>query len=132
MERTIDPRTEEVIANIEKGDKEDVDLAIKGAHEAFDHGPWPRLSGSERGRIMMKFLQLAEENIEELATLDALNAGKYYAGAVDKIHEKTLRMANQLQGHTLHEPIGVVGHIIPWYFPIGMFLMKTSLALAAG
>ncbi|GJW27518.1 aldehyde dehydrogenase family 2 member C4-like protein [Tanacetum coccineum] len=106
------------------GDKEDIDLGVKAAREAFDHGPWPHLSGSERGRIMMKFLQLAEENIEELATLDALNAGKlfelgkaaeipfafsvlrYYAGAVDKIHGNTLRMANQLQGHTLHEPIG--------------------------
>ena len=57
---------------------------------------------------------------------------RYYAGASDKIHGKTLRMANQLQGYTLHEPIGVVGHIIPWNFPIGMFLMKTSPALAAG
>ncbi|PWA90821.1 aldehyde/histidinol dehydrogenase [Artemisia annua] len=147
---TIDPRTEEVIANIAEGDKEDVDLAVKAAREAFDHGPWPRMSGSERGRIMMKFLQLVEENIEELAALDSLDAGKlfelgkaaeipfafsvlrYYAGAADKIHGKTLRMANQLQGHTLHEPVGVVGHIIPWNFPIGMFLMKTSPALAAG
>ncbi|GKB53082.1 aldehyde dehydrogenase family 2 member C4-like protein [Tanacetum coccineum] len=57
---------------------------------------------------------------------------KYYAGAADKIHGKTLRMANQLQGHTLHEPIGVVGHIIPWNFPIGMFFFKTSPALAVG
>ncbi|GKC72605.1 aldehyde dehydrogenase family 2 member C4-like protein [Tanacetum coccineum] len=99
---------------------------------------------------MMKFLQLAEENIKELAALDALDAGKlfelgkaaeipfafnvlrYYAGAADKIHGKTLRMANQLQRHMLHESIGVVGHIIPWNFPIGMFLMKTSPTLAAG
>nr|GFC32366.1 aldehyde dehydrogenase family 2 member C4-like [Tanacetum cinerariifolium] len=100
--------------------------------------------------LMMKYANLVEEHIEELAALDAIDAGKvfaygkardvpsgarvprYYAGAADKIHGKTLRMANQLQGHTLQEPIGVVGHIIPWNFPVGMFFFKTSPALAAG
>ncbi|XP_024979209.1 aldehyde dehydrogenase family 2 member C4-like isoform X1 [Cynara cardunculus var. scolymus] len=147
---TIDPRTEEVIANIAEGDKEDVDLAVKAARFAFDHGPWPRMSGSERGRIMMKFVDLVQENLEELVALDAIDAGKvfeqakagempfaasilrYYAGAADKIHGKTMKMANQLQGYTLHEPIGVVGHIIPWNFPAGMFFFKTSPAMAAG
>ncbi|CAH1426372.1 unnamed protein product [Lactuca virosa] len=147
---TIDPRTEEVIANIAEGDKDDIDLAVKAARAAFDRGPWPRMSGSERGRIMMKFVNLVEENIEELALLDAIDAGKvltygkardipfgasvlrYYAGAADKIHGKTLKMSNQLQGYTLHEPIGVVGHIIPWNFPAGMFFFKVSPAMAAG
>ncbi|XP_024979212.1 aldehyde dehydrogenase family 2 member C4-like [Cynara cardunculus var. scolymus] len=147
---TIDPRTEEVIANVAEGDKEDVDLAVKSARFAFDHGPWPRFSGSERGRIMMKFVDLVLENLEELAALDAIDAGKvfeqgkardipfaasilrYYAGSADKIHGKTMKMANQLQGYTLHEPIGVVGHIIPWNFPISMFFFKASPSMAAG
>ncbi|KAK9071292.1 hypothetical protein SSX86_009860 [Deinandra increscens subsp. villosa] len=147
---TIDPRTEEKIADIAEGDGVDVDLAVKAARVAFDHGPWPRMSGSERGRIMMKFVDLVEENLEEIAALDAIDVGKvlsqgktrevpfgisvlrYYAGAADKIHGKTLKLSSQLQGYTLYEPIGVVGHIIPWNFPVGMFFFKTGPALAAG
>ncbi|MCL7043548.1 hypothetical protein MKW94_024186, partial [Papaver nudicaule] len=104
----------------------------------------------ERGRIMMKFAELIDENIEEIAILDTLNAGKllslgkildipqaantlkYYAGAADKIHGKTLKLSQQMQGYTLLEPIGVVGHIIPWNFPSSMFCMKVGPALAAG
>ncbi|KAK1417312.1 hypothetical protein QVD17_26438 [Tagetes erecta] len=147
---TIDPRNEEKIADIAEGDKDDVDLAVKAAREAFDHGPWPRMSGSERGRIIMKFVDLVEQNLEEIAALDAIDVGKvfsfgksreapfaasvlrYYAGAADKIHGTTLKLSNQLQGYTLYEPIGVVGHIIPWNFPSGMFLFKAGPALAAG
>ncbi|CAK9150886.1 unnamed protein product [Ilex paraguariensis] len=147
---TIDPRTGEIIARIAEGDKEDVDLAVKAARQAFDHGPWPRLPGCERRRIMMKFADLIEENIEELATLDAIDGGKlfgfgmavdipssvetlrYYAGAADKIHGETLKMSRELQAYTLREPIGVVGHITPWNFPSNMFFMKVSPALAAG
>ncbi|KAM7512809.1 hypothetical protein LguiB_011684 [Lonicera macranthoides] len=147
---TIDPRTEEVIARIAEGDKEDVDLAVKAARDAFDHGPWPRLPGYKRGKIMMKFADLIEENIEEIAALDTIDAGKlfnvgtsidvpmaanclrYYAGAADKIHGETLKMSRELQGYTLREPIGVIGHIIPWNYPCNMFFMKVSPALAAG
>ncbi|KAL0392420.1 UNVERIFIED_CONTAM: Aldehyde dehydrogenase family 2 member C4 [Sesamum radiatum] len=147
---SIDPRTEEVIANVSEGDKEDVDLAVKVARQAFDHGPWPRLPGCERRRIMLKFADLIDENVEELAALDALDAAnlyslgkakqihdgaeliRYYAGAADKIHGTTLKMSRELQGYTLVEPIGVVGHIIPWNFPTQMFVMKVGPALAAG
>ncbi|XP_058074813.1 aldehyde dehydrogenase family 2 member C4-like [Magnolia sinica] len=147
---TRDPRTGEVIARIAEGDKEDVDLAVKAARHAFDHGPWPRLAGCERGKIMMKFADLIDQHIEELATLDSLDAGKlfkmgmemdipgaantlrYYAGAADKIHGETLKMSRALQGYTLREPIGVVGHIIPWNFPSTMFAIKVGPALAAG
>nr|CAD70567.1 aldehyde dehydrogenase [Crocus sativus] len=147
---TRDPRNGDVIANIAEGDKEDVDLAVKAAREAFDHGKWPRMSGYERGRIMMKFADLIEAFIEELAALDTLDAGKllsmgkavdipaavhiirYYAGAADKIHGYTLKLSSELQGYTLKEPIGVVGVIIPWNFPTTMFFLKVSPALAAG
>ncbi|XP_041008588.1 aldehyde dehydrogenase family 2 member C4-like [Juglans microcarpa x Juglans regia] len=147
---TVDPRTREVIANIAEGDKEDVDLAVKAARQAFDHGPWPRLPGYERGRIMMKFADLIEENVEELAALEIIDGGKlfnmnkavdipqaasslrYYAGAADKIHGEVLKMSRELHGYTLQEPIGVVGYIIPWNVPSIMFFLKVSLALAAG
>ncbi|XP_073008086.1 aldehyde dehydrogenase family 2 member C4-like [Typha latifolia] len=147
---TIDPRSGEVIAKMAEGDVEDVNLAVKAAREAFDHGKWPRMSGYERGRLMMKFADLIEEHIEELAALDSIDAGKlltmgkivdipscihllrYYAGAADKIHGNTLKVAGEYQGYSLKEPIGVVGHIIPWNYPSTMFFLKVSPALAAG
>ncbi|XP_020105291.1 aldehyde dehydrogenase family 2 member C4-like [Ananas comosus] len=147
---TRDPRNGEVIAHIAEGHKEDIDLAVKAAREAFDHGKWPRMSGYERGRIMSKFADLIEEHIEELAALDGVDGGKlftigkimdipgcihmlrYYAGAADKIHGETLKIAGEYQGHTLKEPIGVAGIIIPWNFPSTLFFVKVSPALAAG
>ncbi|XP_021827699.1 aldehyde dehydrogenase family 2 member C4 [Prunus avium] len=147
---TIDPRTGEVIARIAEGDKEDVDLAVKAARAAFDNGPWPRFPGAERGRIMMKFANLIDQHVEELAILDTVDAGRlfnfgkavdipqvaenlrYYAGAADKIHGDVLKMSRELQAYTLLEPIGVVGHIIPWNFPSTLFFAKVSPSLAAG
>ncbi|XP_075511894.1 aldehyde dehydrogenase family 2 member C4-like [Primulina tabacum] len=147
---TIDPRTEQVLAQVAEGDKEDVDLAVKAARQAFDEGPWPRLPGAERRRIMLKFADLVDENAEELAAIDTMDAGnlysfakgqyihgaanqiRYYAGAADKIHGETLKMSRELQGYTLMEPIGVVGLITPWNFPSTMFAIKVGPALAAG
>ncbi|KDP33652.1 hypothetical protein JCGZ_07223 [Jatropha curcas] len=147
---TIDPTNGEVIARVAEGDKEDIDLAVKAARDAFDNGPWPRMSGAARGRILLKFADLIEENIEELAAIDAMDAGKlfnwgkavdiphvasllrYYAGAADKIHGDVLKMSMEFHGYTLLEPIGVVGHIIPWNFPSTIFFMKVAPALAAG
>lgn len=100
--------------------------------------------------MMLKFADLIDQNVEELAALDSLDAGKlysfaklaeipnaaeklrYYAGAADKIHGSTLKMSGQLHGYTVREPIGVVGLIIPWNFPSQMFTMKVGPALAAG
>ncbi|CAI9100306.1 OLC1v1037279C1 [Oldenlandia corymbosa var. corymbosa] len=147
---TIDPRTGDPIARIAEGDTEDVDLAVKAAREAFDNGPWPRLPGQGRRRLMMKLADLIEQNVEEIAALEALEAGKlysllknmdipaaaetlrYYAGAADKIHGETLKMSRDLQGYTLCEPIGVVGVIIPWNYPCNLMFIKFAPALAAG
>ncbi|XP_078176775.1 aldehyde dehydrogenase family 2 member C4-like isoform X1 [Carex rostrata] len=147
---TRDPRTGEVLALVAEGDKADVDLAVAAARQAFDHGKWPRMSGYERAKIMRIFADLIEQHRDELAVLDCLDAGKlffltniidletsirtlqYYAGAADKIHGETLKMSRELQGYTLKEPIGVVGHIIPWNFPSIMFFTKVAPALAAG
>ncbi|CAI0628963.1 unnamed protein product [Linum tenue] len=147
---TIDPRTGETIARVSEGDKEDIDLAVGAARRAFDHGPWPRLPGAARAKIMHKFADLIDQHIEELATLDTLNAGKlfswgkavdipsvantlrYFAGAADKIHGQVLKMSRELHAYTLLEPIGVVGLIIPWNFPSTMFFVKVAPSLAAG
>ena len=104
----------------------------------------------ERGRIMTKYADLVEQHAEELTLLESLDAGKprmvtrvvaigssasslrYFAGAADKIHGETLKMSRQFQGHTLREPIGVAGLIIPWNFPAIMFFCKVAPALAAG
>ena len=99
---------------------------------------------------MLKFADLIEQNLEELAGIDAIDAAnlyslgkmmlinngieqfRYYAGAADKIHGETLKMSRPLHGYTLLEPVGVVGHITPWNFPTQMFSMKVAPALAAG
>jgi coniferyl-aldehyde dehydrogenase len=147
---TVDPRTEEVITKIAEATKEDVDIAVKAAREAFDFGPWPRMPGAERGKIMMKWAGLIEQNIEELAALDTIDGGKlyswcyavdvpesanilrYYAGAADKIHGEVFKTSRNLHLYTLMEPIGVVGHIIPWNVPSVMFFAKVAPSLAAG
>ncbi|GER38651.1 aldehyde dehydrogenase [Striga asiatica] len=147
---TIDPRNEEVIAKVSEGSNEDVDLAVKAARQAFDYGPWPRLSGSERRRILLRFADLIDQHNEQLAALDTADAAnlytltkgafihnaaeviRYYAGAADKIHGATLKLSGEKQGYTLVEPIGVVGLIVPWNFPTQMFAMKVGPALAAG
>jgi len=147
---TRDPRSGDVIASVAEGDREDVDLAVKAARDAFDHGEWPRMSGSERGRIMTRFAELVERHADELAALESLDGGKlpavtkavdignaagslrYFAGAADKIHGETLKMRGQFQGCTLREPLGVAGLIIPWNFPTTMFAIKVAPALAAG
>ncbi|PHT73401.1 Aldehyde dehydrogenase [Capsicum annuum] len=103
-----------------------------------------------RHLMSLGFKDLVLEHVEEIAALDAMDAGKlfsdvktsevpsvaevlcYYAGAADKIHGTTLKMSSEIQGYTLLEPIGVVGHIIPWNFPSQVFACKVAPALAAG
>ncbi|XP_057866403.2 aldehyde dehydrogenase family 2 member B4, mitochondrial isoform X2 [Cryptomeria japonica] len=147
---TFDPRTEETITSVSEATSEDVDLAVKAARAAFDHGPWPRMSGQERGRILHKYADLLLQHLDEIAALETWDSGKpldmvkmgdvptsanimrYYAGYADKIHGLTLKMSGQYQGYTLHEPIGVCGQIIPWNYPLLMFFSKISPALACG
>jgi coniferyl-aldehyde dehydrogenase len=108
------------------------------------------LINQARAQILTKWADLIEQNIEELAALDTIDAGKlysfckavdipgvsqtlrYYAGAADKIHGEVLKPARELHAYTLMEPIGVVGHIIPWNFPSTMFVAKVAPSLAAG
>jgi aldehyde dehydrogenase (NAD+) len=147
---TINPATGETICQVAEGDKADIDLAVKAARKAFEEGPWPRMNASERGRLINKLGDLIEQNREELAALETLDNGKpyrdsinadlpltikcyrYYAGWADKIHGKTIPVDGNYFCYTRHEPVGVVGQIIPWNFPLLMQAWKWGPALAAG
>jgi aldehyde dehydrogenase (NAD+) len=147
---TLNPTTGETICQVAEGDKADVDLAVQAARKAFEDGPWPRMSASERGRLLNKLADLIERNQEELAALEALDNGKpyrdastadlpltikcyrYYAGWADKNHGKTIPVEGDYFCYTRHEPVGVVGQIIPWNFPLLMQAWKWGPALACG
>jgi aldehyde dehydrogenase (NAD+) len=147
---TINPATGEVICRVAEGDKADVDKAVKAARKAFEEGPWSKMNASERGRLLHKLADLIEKNKEELAGLETLDNGKpykdslnidlpmtikcyrYYAGWADKIHGKTIPVEGSYFCYTRHEPVGVVGQIIPWNFPLLMQAWKWGPALAAG
>ena len=147
---TLNPATGEVIAKVAEGDKADVDKAVIAARHAFEKGPWRKMNARERGRILYKFADLVEKNKEELAKLESLDNGKpladamaadlplaidcyrYYAGWADKIEGKTIPINGPYMCYTRHEPVGVVGQIIPWNFPILMQAWKLGPALATG
>lgn len=147
---TINPATGDVIAQVAEGDAADVEKAVKAARKAFESGPWPKMSGAERGRLMYKLADLIEKNKEELARLETLDNGKplrdslnadvpltiacyrYYAGWADKNHGKTIPVNGPYFCYTRHEPVGVVGQIIPWNFPMLMQAWKWGPALAMG
>src|ERR671939_1356684 len=147
---TLNPATGEPICQFAEGDKADIDLAVKAARKAFEEGPWPRMSASERGRLLHRLADLIEEHREELAALESLDNGKpsrasllialpmtvkcyrYYAGWADKNHGKTIPVEGNFFCYTRHEPTGVVGQIIPWNFPLLMQAWKWGPALACG
>lgn len=147
---TLDPRTGDVIAHVAEGNAEDINRAVAVARKAFDEGPWPKMTAYERQRILLRFADLIEKHNDELAALETWDNGKpyeqaakievpmvarlirYYAGWADKIHGLTLQSDGPYHMETLHEPIGVVGQIIPWNFPLLMFSWKIAPALACG
>ncbi|KAM3209294.1 hypothetical protein ACQJBY_063776 [Aegilops geniculata] len=147
---TVDPRTGEVIARVAEGDAEDVDRAVVAARKAFDEGPWPRMTAYERSRILLRFADLIEKHNDDIAALETWDNGKpyeqaahievpmlarlmrYYAGWTDKIHGLIVPADGPHHVQVLHEPIGVVGQIIPWNFPLLMYGWKVGPALACG
>ena len=148
---TINPSTGEVITRVAEADAADVDKAVAAARAAFDKGPWRRkMTASHRGVLMNKLADLVEKHAEELAQLEALDNGKpyhvalaadlpltiacyrYYAGWADKIQGKTIPVQGRYFTYTKHEPVGVVGQIIPWNFPLLMQAWKLGPALASG
>ena len=147
---TVNPATEEVIAQVAEGDAADVDLAAKAARKAFESGPWSKMDARDRGRLLYRLADLMEENVEELAALETLDNGKpirdsraadlplaidclrYYAGWADKLTGETIPIRGNYFCYTRREPTGVVGQIIPWNFPLLMLAWKWGPALASG
>src|SRR5262245_50940549 len=146
---TYNPATGEVIAKVAEAGAKDVDRAVKAARKALETGPWSRMDAADRGKLMFKLADLIEKNKEELAALESLNCGKtitdargdmdgvvntlrYYAGWADKIEGKTVPVRGSFLSYTLRQPVGVVGQIIPWNFPLLMLAWKWGPALACG
>jgi len=147
---TIDPSDETEIAQIAEADKADVDKAVKAAREAFKIGSeWRTMDASGRGRLMLKLTSLMKRDQDYLAQLDTVDNGKtfasaqadveqsistleYFAGWADKIHGDTIPADGNVVSYTRMEPVGVVGQIIPWNYPVAMLAWKWAPALAAG
>src|SRR6201986_2011233 len=153
---TYYPSTGEVLAQVAEGDRADIDLAVKAARKAFDEGPWRKMTPSERGRLIWKLGDLIDQHVEEFAFLESLDNGKpltvaraadvplaaelfrYMAGWATKLEGNTIPLSvpytpqAKYFSYTLREPVGGVGQIIPWNFPLLMAAWKLGPALATG
>ncbi|HEV8400529.1 MAG TPA: aldehyde dehydrogenase family protein [Gemmatimonadales bacterium] len=145
----VNPATEEVIADVAAGDAADVDNAVRAAKACFESAAWRDLSARKRGRMLSKAADLLEARLDEFSRLESAQNGKtlfeakieltmtvntlrYYAGWADKIVGDTLPVDGPFLAYTLREPIGVVGAIVPWNFPLNIASWKFAPALAAG
>ena len=149
---TINPATGEVLTSIAEASAADVDAAVHAARKAFDDlaGPWRKMTASERGRLLWKIADLIEKHIDEFAELETLDNGKpifesryvdmpmvvdvfrYYAGWATKIHGETVNINESAFTYTLREPVGVIGAIVAWNFPLLLTSWKLGPALACG
>ena len=143
------PATGKPLCSVAEAGKQHVEKAIKAARNAFDHGPWPRLTALERCQFLMKLADKIDEHADELAQLETLNGGKplreskydmadaancfrYYAGLITKPTGQTMDVPAPSISMVVREPIGVCGQIIPWNYPLLMAAWKLAPALAAG
>jgi len=146
---TVNPANGETLAEIAEGDAPDIDAAVRAARAALD-GAWGKMSASERGKILWRIAELLTKYNDEVARLETLDAGKpiaettrvdvaltaevfyYYAGATSRIEGATIPVSGPYLNYTLKEPLGVVGLIVPWNFPLLIASRKIAAALAAG
>jgi acyl-CoA reductase-like NAD-dependent aldehyde dehydrogenase len=147
--QTLNPATGESLADIAEGDAPDIDAAVRAARQAYD-GPWSAMSAAERGKALWRLGDLLLKNLQDVAKLETLDAGKpiaettridvpltadvfhYFAGAATKLEGGTIPVSGPFFNYTLREPIGVVGLIVPWNFPLLIAARKVAAALAAG
>jgi aldehyde dehydrogenase (NAD+) len=146
---TLNPATGEVLAKVAAASAKDVDKAVRAARRALESGPWATMDAADRGRLMYKLADLVERDSKDLAALESLNCGKtitdaigdmqgvvntlrYYAGWADKIEGRTVPVRGSFLSYTLRQPVGVIGQIIPWNFPLLMLAWKWGPALACG
>ena len=145
---TLNPHDNSVIAQVAMAGHADVDLAVKAAQKAFP--AWSRMQAADRGRILLKLADLIEANGEELARLESLDTGhpirdcrmldvprtagcfRYFGGMADKFQGETIPVDAGFLNYTLREPLGVVGQVVPWNFPLMFTSWKMAPALAAG
>jgi aldehyde dehydrogenase (NAD+) len=146
---TLDPSTERVIAQVAEADAADIDAAVRAARRAFE-GPWGHMRAADRGHLLMRWAELIRENQDSLIELESLDSGKpvsairrqdmpavldtltYYAGWADKINGQVIPARLDALTYTVREPIGVVGAIVPWNFPLMIGMWKLAPALACG
>ncbi len=146
----LNPATGEQLTTVPDAGPEDVDRAVKAARRAFDKGFWRKMNVSQRERIIWRIGELIEKNKEELGLLESLNNGKtylealrgdipptadifyYYAGWTRKIYGETIPVDGKYLNYTLREPVGVVGMITPWNYPMLLAAWKVAPALATG
>lgn len=146
---TLNPATEQILATISEGNADDVDRAVAAARHAFE-GPWRTMRASERGQILLRWVELMKQHSDEIAEIESLDAGKpiagvlrqdlpaaidtltYYAGWADKIHGEVVPTRDEALTYTLREPVGVVAAIVPWNFPLMIGMWKLAPALACG
>jgi 4-(gamma-glutamylamino)butanal dehydrogenase len=147
---TVNPATGEVLAEIAACNAADVDLAVAKARAAFEDGRWRNLPPSHRKSILLKFADLLEQHAHELATMESLDSGKpirecqntdvpetihtirWHAELIDKIYDNTAPVGANALALVVREPVGVVGLVLPWNFPLLMLAWKIGPSLAAG
>lgn len=147
---SVNPATNELLANVAACSAGDVDRAVSVARDTFENGPWARMAPVERKQILLKLADLMMANREELALLDSLNMGKpvmdawnidvpgaanvfsWYAESVDKIYDQVAPSASNVLATITREPLGVIAAVVPWNFPLDMAAWKLAPALAAG
>jgi aldehyde dehydrogenase (NAD+) len=146
---SLDPATNEPVAEVAMGGEEDVDAAVDAARTALERKAWGQLDGAARGRILRRMADLIRERSEELARLESLDNGKtlkeargdvgyvawtweYFAGLTDKIEGKTIPVPGARFDYTRMEPLGVTAHIVPWNYPLVLGSRGIAPALAAG
>ena len=147
--QTVNPSTEEVIADVAEAGAADIDAAVAAARAALN-GAWGQMHPAERGRILLRLAELIRANQDALIELESLDSGKpvsairrqdlpavldtltYYAGWADKINGQLIPTRPDALTYTVREPIGVVGAIIPWNFPLMIGMWKLAPALACG
>jgi betaine-aldehyde dehydrogenase len=145
----INPADGSLLARVPEASAADVQQAAAAARRAFDEGPWPRMAARERGTVLFKVAEAIRARAAEFAEIDTRNMGKpiveaefdvadaahcfeYYAGLASKIHGETLEVPDNALSMVVREPVGVVGQIIPWNYPLLMAAWKLAPALAAG
>lgn len=148
-EAVHDPATGQVIAQVPKGTRDDVDAAVTASRTAFESKEWRGMDPAQRGRILNRLAQLTGSHTADLALIESRNNGKtikeatgdvrfaawtleYFAGWSDKVEGSTIPVPGDRLGYTLRQPLGVTAHIVPWNFPLQLAVRSIAPALAAG